>query len=117
MSRVTQKVAQEVARGRGLMHGFSEFVKQYGVAPLAIGVVIGTAVNDLVKTIVDGLITPFISLISPTKSLQDLTFTIGASVFKIGAVLNSLLSFMVVVLVVYMFVKLVLRNDELLEKK
>ena len=104
-------------RAREVVHGFKDFIHQYGVAPLAIGVVIGTAVNDLVKSVVDGLITPLISLFSPETALQNLQFQIGSSVFKMGQVLNSVLSFAIIALLVYMIAKIILRNDSLLEKK
>ena len=104
------------ARRRGVARGFLDFVRQYGIAPLAIGVVIANAVNDLVKTVVDGLISPLIALISPTTSLQTLQFTVGKSVFKVGAVANSLLSFFLIALVVYLFAKWILRNEEVLKK-
>lgn len=97
--------------------GFFEFVKEYGIASLAIGVVIGTSVNDFVKTLVDGLITPLISLVAPQQTLQSLQVTVGHSVFKIGAVLSGLISLLVVFLIVYLMVKLILRNEELLKKK
>ena len=105
------------SRGKSLVSGFRYFISDYGVAPLAVGVVIGTAVNDLVKTLVDGLISPFIALISPNQQLQTFQLTFHGSVFKIGVVANSLISFIVICLVVYLAVKLVLRNEDLLKKK
>jgi large conductance mechanosensitive channel len=100
-----------------VVRGFSEFIREYGVMPLAIGVVMGSAVNDLVKSLVDGLITPLISLFTPDSMLQGLQLEYHGSVFKIGSVLNSTLTFISVGAVVYLTVKLILRNDALLKKK
>lgn len=113
------KKVVRTARGetRALVGGFFEFISQYGVVPLAIGVVIGTAVNDLVRTIVDGLLTPLISLVTPTANLQKFQVTVNGTVFKFGAVLNSTLSFLLVCLVIYVVVKLLLRREEYLKKK
>lgn len=97
--------------------GFFDFINQYGVISLAIGVVIGSAVNDFVKILVDSIITPLIALISPDQSLQGFQIQVGHAVFKIGAVLSGLLSLLIVFLVVYLMVKLIIRNDELLKKK
>ena len=97
--------------------GFAQFLKQYGVIPLAIGVVMGTAINDFVKAMVAGLITPLVSLISPDGKLQKLTVTFHGAVFGIGMVLDALLSLLAVALVVYFIAKVLLRNDALLEKK
>ena len=103
-------------KGVQLIRGFRDFIRDYGVLPLAIGVVIGTAVNDFVKTLVDGIVTPFISLISPGSELQTLRFVFHGAVFKIGAVLNALLSLLIVAFLVYATVKVVLRDERLLKK-
>ena len=58
-------------KGKSFVRGFKDFINDYGVIPLAVGVVIGSSVNDLVKTMVDGIFTPFISLISPQSKLQN----------------------------------------------
>jgi large conductance mechanosensitive channel len=102
---------------KGLVKGFSTFIQEYGVAPLAIGVVVGTAVNDLVKSLVDGLVTPLISLLDPQQGAQNLTFTVHGAAFKIGEVVSSLLSFLTVMLIVYLVVKFILRQEDLLKKQ
>ncbi len=96
---------------RGVINGFFEFVHHYGVFPLAIGVVVGTAVNDLVKFIVDGLVSPFIALVTPGATLATYQIEFNGSVFKIGAVVDAFLNFFFVALVVYLVVKLLLRQD------
>ena len=110
-------VVERVKPKEGLASGFRTFISQYGVGPLAIGVIVGTAVNDFIKSLVDGLITPFIALVSPSSKLQSLQFTFHGSVFKIGTVINSLISFLLICLLVYLFAKIILRNEEILEKK
>ena len=97
--------------------GFAQFLSQYGVIPLAIGVVIGTAVNQVVQAIVADLITPFISLFTPQGKLQDLTLTYHHAVFKVGAVLDSLITFVVIAFTVYFVAKILLNNEEILQKK
>ena len=104
-------------RGKGFVRGFQSFIRDYGVLPLAIGVVIGSAVNDLVKSLVDGLISPFVALLSPQGKLQSLQVVFHGSIFKIGQVINSTLSFIFVALIVYIGVKFILRKDDLLIKK
>jgi len=99
--------------------GFTSFLHQYNVIPLAIGVVIGTAVNDLVKVLVGSLFTPLVSLLTPKGLLQDLELTVPGTdaTFAIGAAVNGLIGFLIVFFLVYLFAKYVLRNEELLEKK
>jgi large conductance mechanosensitive channel len=101
----------------GVARGFVSFIQDYGVAPLAVGVILANTVNDFVKSFVAGIITPLVSLISPGSSFQDLHFQIGHSDFQIGMVLSSLLSLLIVALLVYIVAKVVLRNESLLQKK
>ena len=96
--------------------GFAQFLGQYGVIPLAIGVVIGTAVNQVVQAVVADLITPFISLFTPQGKLQDLTITYHHAIFRIGAVLDSLITFTVIAFTVYFVAKVLLNNEEILKK-
>ncbi|HSI20995.1 MAG TPA: MscL family protein [Verrucomicrobiae bacterium] len=97
--------------------GFMHFVRQYNVIPLAIAVVIGNSLNDVVKVVVEGMVTPFISLILPSTALQGYEITVRNSTFQIGAVVNAVLGFLVVALIVYVFAKKVLHDEKVLEKK
>ena len=101
---------------KGLVQGFQYFIRDWGVVPLAVGVVIANALNDLIKALVEGLISPFITLITPGSRLQDLKVTVHGAVFKIGLVFNALLSFLIIALLVYIVAKLILRNEDLLKK-
>jgi large conductance mechanosensitive channel len=101
----------KIAQAKSMMGGFMEFVHQYNVLPLAVGVVIGVAVNDLVKVIVDGLISPLIALVTPDGALSSLMFKIGESEFMYGSVIDALIRFLSVAFVVYVVVKLVLKQE------
>lgn len=105
-----------VIEAKGAVTGFRSFIKDYGVAPLAVAVVIGGAVNELVKSVVDGLVYPLISLISSQGKLQSLQVTVHGAVFKPGIVINSTISFLIVCAVVYFFVKYILRDEKILKK-
>jgi large conductance mechanosensitive channel len=96
---------------------FREFLKQYSVIGLAIGVVMGTAVNALIQSIVQGFVTPLIGLVLPNQSLQKLAFTIRGSEFRIGAIIDATLQFVIVALLIYVVVKKLLKQEELLKKK
>jgi large conductance mechanosensitive channel len=96
--------------------GFIGFLRQYNVIPLAIAVVLGNAVNDLVKQLVEGIVTPFIALILPNTAIQGYEVTIGPATFRIGMVISAILSFMVIAFVVYTFVKKVLHDETVLKR-
>lgn len=102
-------------KGKGFFQGLLGFLKQYSVIGLAIGVIAAQASKDLIDALVKGIFTPIIKLIVPT-SLADLTFTIHGQIFDIGIILNSALTFFIIMAFLYFIIKAILRNDSLLEK-
>jgi len=95
---------------------FTKFLKEYGVIGLAIAVVIGGKVNELVKSIADNLIMPLVGMLIPGGEWRTLAFTIGETKFGIGAVMGSLLDFLIVALIVFLFAKHVLKEENVTKK-
>lgn len=86
------------------MKGFREFLMRGNLVELAVAVVIGTAFGAVVTALVSDLITPLIAAIGGQPDFSSLTFKLNGSVFKYGAFLNALISFIVIAAVVYFFV-------------
>lgn len=86
------------------MKGFREFLMRGNLVELAVAVVIGTAFGAVVTALVSDLITPLIAAIGGQPDFSSLTFTLNGSVFRYGAFLNALISFVVIAAVVYFFV-------------
>ncbi|MCI0156252.1 large conductance mechanosensitive channel protein MscL [Leifsonia shinshuensis] len=85
-----------------MLKGFREFILRGNVIDLAVAVVIGAAFTAVVTSIVTNIFNPLISLFFKAKSLDDaLVFTVGDSVFKFGAVIGAIITFLVVAAVVY----------------
>jgi len=98
---------------------FFEFLKNYRVIDLAIGVVIGSAVKDLVASIADDLLMPIIGILTPDGSWRSIVINIYGSEFKIGNLIGSLLNFLIIALVVFVVIKKILKiekNDEKAKK-
>lgn len=95
---------------------FMNFLKTYGIIGLAIAVVIGGKVNTLVSSVVNDLVTPL--LLQPAlnaaqvKNIQELQFH---GIFY-GKVLGAFIDFLIVALVVFMFAKLVLKEETVAKK-
>ncbi len=84
------------------MKGFKNFLMRGNLIDLAVAVVIGVAFNAVVQALVSDLITPLISAAGGSKvNFASLKATVNGSVFAYGAVLNALLSFLIIALVVY----------------
>lgn len=98
-------------------NGLIDFLKEYSVIGMAIGVIIAQTSTNMVNSIVKGLFTPFINLLIPGDRLQALVFKIGKSQFDIGSIIDSALTFFIVMVLLYVIVKKLLKRDELLQKK
>ena len=100
--------------------GFSEFLRGQGVVGLAIGFVIGTQVQVVVKQLLDSFINPILGLtIGNGGSFTSKVFTIHlhgkVSHFAWGSFIYSLINFLILVLVLYLVIKL-FRLDKLDKK-
>ena len=86
------------------MKDFKEFLLRGNLVELAVAVVIGLAFGALVASFVENLVTPLIAAIGGQQDFSALDFTINDSVFRYGAFINALLSFLVIAAVVYFLV-------------
>ncbi len=78
---------------------------------LAIGVVLGNSAKNLVMAIVDDLIMPMISVLTPGGSWEERTIVVGPASFHVGNLLSNLLDFFIVAIVVYVVVKKIFKID------
>ncbi|MFH0951204.1 MAG: MscL family protein [bacterium] len=100
-----------------LGQGLLKFLKEYSVLGMAIGVIIAQVAKDLIDALVKGLFMPFINLFLPQDKFQGFVWTINNSTFDLSLVINTALTFIIVMIVLYIVVKKVLRQEQLLAKK
>ena len=90
--------------------GFSQFIREYGVVGLAVGFVFGTQVKAVVDQLTVTFINPIIGLVLPGKGdLVQKTYTLHSfskhATFGWGAFLNTFISFILVVAIIYFIIK------------
>lgn len=100
----------------GFFGGLAEFLKEYAVIGMAIGVIIAQASKDLVDAIVKGLFVPLIQLLVSKDDFNSLDFYIKDVKFSIGGIIGNLLTFLIIMAFLYLIVKKIIKNDRLLEK-
>ncbi len=83
---------------------FREFTLRGNLVDLAVAFVLGAAFSALVTSFVDNLIAPLIALVGGKPELSELTFTVRDTTFAYGFFLNSLISFLTIAAVVFLFV-------------
>jgi len=99
-----------------LLLEFKEFLKEYKVIGLAVALIIGLAATNLVKSIVDNLVMPIVTPFIPGGAWQVATFSIGPIVIGWGALLASIINFVVIAFVVFLIAKYALKEDKVSKK-
>lgn len=95
---------------------FKEFLKEYKVVGLAVALIIGLASTDLVKSVVNNLVMPIITPFIPKGAWETATFSIGSIVIGWGALLGSVINFIVIAWVVFLIAKYILKEEKVSKK-
>jgi large conductance mechanosensitive channel len=83
---------------------FRDFLLRGNLVELAVAFVMGLAFAALVTSFVDDLIMPIVAMIIGKPDFSDLTFTINDAVFRYGAFLTALITFVTTAAAIFFFV-------------
>ena len=83
---------------------FRDFLMRGNLIELAVAFVMGLAFAALITSFVDGLIMPIIAMIIGKPDFSDLTFTINDAVFRYGAFITALITFVSTAAAIFFFV-------------
>jgi len=95
---------------------FIAFLKQYGVIGLAIAVIIGGKLNDLVTSVVNDLMMPLVFQPMLAAAQVDDIRKLSFNGILYGKVAGSLIDFLVVAIVIFIFAKVVLKEETVAKK-
>ncbi len=98
------------------MKGFIGFLKHYGVIGLAIAVIIGGKLNELVTSMVNDLLMPLVFQPMLQAAQVDDIRKLQWNGILYGKVVGSAIDFLVVALVIYVFAKVVLKEESVSKK-
>jgi large conductance mechanosensitive channel len=87
-----------------MVREFRDFLFRGNIIELAVAFVLGVAFGALITSFVDNLLMPVVAMIIGKPDFRDLTFTINDSVFRYGAFLTDLITFVAVAAAVFFFV-------------
>ncbi|MEO8115774.1 MAG: large-conductance mechanosensitive channel protein MscL [Phenylobacterium sp.] len=103
---------------------FREFIARGNVIDLAVGVIIGAAFNDIIKSLVDQVVMPPVGLLLSGIDFAHLEWVLKADnpatkanelvAIQYGLFLNTMIKFLIVAWVVFLMVKavnVIRRND------
>ena len=92
-----------------MLKEFREFLLKQNVVALAIAVVVGTALNTLVKALVDDFIMPVLLVVQPGGEWQKATWDVGRVKFGVGDFLAAAINFLIVGLVAWRISKIFIK--------
>jgi large conductance mechanosensitive channel len=90
---------------------FKDFLLKQNVVALAIAVVVGTALNTLVKALVDDFIMPIIVAMGPGGEWQKATWSVGPVKFGIGDFFAAVINFIIIGLVAWRISKIFIKPE------
>jgi large conductance mechanosensitive channel len=91
--------------------GFIDFVREQGVVGLGVGFVVGTAASSLVKSIVTNIFNPLIGLAIGGDNLAQKSVCLKqgakvcASTLSYGQVISDLITFLLILFLVYFLIR------------
>ena len=100
----------------GFFKAFKIFLLEGDAISMAVGVIIGAAMKDLVTSLVDNMFSPVIGLVLGKVDFSSLSVTIGEATIKYGAFITALINFILMAFVVFLIVYLIDKAKESFKK-
>ncbi len=110
-----------MAKSKGFVQEFRDFIARGNVIDLAVGVIIGAAFNKIVTSLVEGILMPPIGLVTGRIDFSSMFYvldktkgvpvslteakTAGVPVIAYGQFINDVISFLIVAFVIFLIVK------------
>jgi large conductance mechanosensitive channel len=85
--------------------GFRDFLVKQNILSLALAVVVGTALNALVKAVVDDFIMPIVAAALPGGDWQKATWGVGPVQFGVGNFIAAFINFLIIAFVAWRIAK------------
>lgn len=97
------------AKAKGFLEEFKAFALKGNVIDLAVAVVVGTAFNKIVSSLVENIIMPLIGMLTGGIDFKDLTIEVGDATIAYGVFLQSVIDFVIIAFSIFIAIK-VLRS-------
>ncbi|MGD2163845.1 MAG: large conductance mechanosensitive channel protein MscL [Anaerolineales bacterium] len=109
-----------------MFQDFKKFLLQGNVVDMTVGIVIGVAFADLVKSFVNDILMPPIGLLIGRVDFTNLYFNLsretyptlaeaeaaGAPLIKYGLFINNLINYIIIALVIFLLIRWVVRQKD-----
>jgi len=99
---LTPKPEPEVKKPKNLAAEFLQFIKKYKILGLASAFILGLAVNALIMSLAEDIITPIIGIFVPGfEDIKD----IRVGVFGVGNFIAAVINFVIIAIIIFLIVK------------
>ena len=88
-----------------MLKEFKEFALKGNLIDIAVGLILALAFTTVVTTFVNGIIMPLIAAIFGKPDFNDIVWTVGDGVVRIGTFITALVNFLIIAWVLFMIVK------------
>ena len=103
-----------MAKKKGIIAEFKEFISRGSVIDLAVGVIIGGAFTAIVNSLVNDIVMPIIGIITGGINFTNLKYVItpatedmAEAAIYYGNFLQALINFLLIAIVIFVMVKLI----------
>lgn len=95
---------------------FKAFICKGNIIDLAIGVVIGGAFQNIVKSLVNDIIMPAISIFTGKVDYSTLGITINGATLQYGSFITNVINFLIIALSIFIAIKVLTSLNNRVEK-
>jgi large conductance mechanosensitive channel len=87
-----------------MLREFKDFLMRGNIVGLAVAFVMGVAFAAVVNSFVNDLVMPVVAMIIGKPDFSGLTFTINGAIFRYGAFLTAVVTFLAIAASVFFFI-------------
>lgn len=84
---------------------FKEFIAKGDIIMIAVGLVMALYFQQIINSVIDGVINPIIAAIFGKQSFAEIGFDLGDARVSIGLVIDAAISFVIVAFLLFLIVK------------
>ena len=99
-----------------MLKEFKEFALKGNAIELAIGVVVGTAFQTIVKSLVNDIIMPLISVLFGNIDFSDWVLKIGNNTVAYGSFISAIVNFLLVAFTLFLVVRYINKLNKKIEE-
>lgn len=96
---------------------FKEFALKGSLIDLAVGIIIGAAVSEMVGALVDSILMPIIGVFLGGVDFKGLSIDVGDAAIGYGAFIQALIDFLIIAFVLFLIIRVIAKAKQQFENE